>query len=429
MVIVTATTLLLSLLSIIMAPKAMKSKNREAANGAGDDDDACTTVVVMKKPSAMDPAVAQAGLSTLGAMAVKVPPPPQLNDWLQGRIEWQSTLGQAFRDWQTKFKNANEHKIADRMEEYGKVRGPAKEAFLMRLATIENPDELDVDQKHSIGIRNEMRTSSGWMTQWEIWDLKKIPICKDTEGARQDVLKRLKHGTNDDGDDIYLYTHKHLDSRLAYKDDSTTVTAKKKLKDSDDHNAAVDAISDDWDRMQQKAQKRFKGIRNGDENDGQSADGDTVRPSGKGQSKGRGKGRGRGGQKKSTVELTELMDDPDQKARTELLVKKNAYCKRARNVMGSFVKELESSDQFDAKFKKATKYIGKEVMLTWSRQKKQLADNKRTFKNIELTAQTEDPHWHQEKKAIAALEVAAEALQRYRQAKANCEKSIKMAGL
>ena len=122
--------------------------------------------------------------------------------------------------------------------------------------------------------------------------------------------------------------------------------------------------------------------------------------------------------------IDEVALTPKDKAKADLIVRKNAWCKTANNTLKAMVAETEALDQNKKKIDLNAAAIGPKVMLEWKKQAKGIVATKESLKSLEHAASDKDPHWHN--KQEKTLESFTMALKDYRKAKDNCLRCISM---
>ena len=95
---------------------------------------------------------------TSGPVGVKVP--PKLRRWFNGKLKWDSTLAQSFRDYQSAFRNRGPPEIADKFD--GLDAGvQAKQEFCSKLSIIDDIRDLRVVQSDEVGTTKKEKLSEG----------------------------------------------------------------------------------------------------------------------------------------------------------------------------------------------------------------------------------------------------------------------------
>ena len=148
-----------------------------------------------------------------------------------------------------------------------------------------------------------------------------------------------------------------------------------------------------------------------------------------GNTKGRGsgrKGRGKGKTNALMLAIEDAQLPPKQKARATQLLAQKEWLKDSSSCANQMVKEIEDVSVIQKKIDTNTQCIGTKILGEWQKAKKALKLAKDKLKGFTQQAEGQDPAWFAATKQQKGLTDAQDAYKKFKEAKDNCLKSIRM---
>ena len=204
----------------------------------------------------------------------------------------------------------------------------------------------------------------------------------------------------------------------------------------DDYTDGVEALENDFSKMQRKGKTRPLAIKDDDDDSDGAIEIDILK-GGRGRGRGRrgrsGKAKAKGRGKGQTLEekFKEMRLTPKEQKKANLLVLKGAWQRGAKHTMSALIKEVENAADHHTTIQKAidSGVIGAKLAKEWKKDFKSIKSVKDTFKPIEKSGGIDgnkEPEWFSMPAQKKSLETAKSGLAQYRKTKDNCLKCVNM---
>ncbi len=158
--------------------KGILEKSMKAMKSKAEDDSDQEEETVHSKAIAVDPGDDGNDSDDPSQKNVKAKCPPALKEWIAKfkagtAPKWTGGCAQGVGDWMRAFKRHGHGDIAADIQQ---SRGESRKRLICRLFECSKVADLEVFHKESAGQKDKMKTSKGWMGEFEIMDLRKVPI-------------------------------------------------------------------------------------------------------------------------------------------------------------------------------------------------------------------------------------------------------------
>ena len=274
------------------------------------------------------------------------------------------------------------------------------------------------------------------MSCWEVFALEKIPICKDTEDDRQEMLAKLKStpDSSKPGGKAYWYTKFHVGTKTGKKRKVVNLSKEGDFVTIAEHADAVQTLDRDWQKMKSRKAGKLAVKDISDEEspeEGNDDDMGSIKLTDKGKwvaatakAKRRGKGKGRGNNLASAIQSMGLT--PKQQMKAKQLLDKKSWLKNVNATVASMIKEIENMDVTQKKITSKSRCIGPKILTDWNKQSKTLKPAKNALKQQQQAAEGQDPAWFVHPKQQKTMAAGMKALSEFKKYKDNCLKAIAM---
>lgn len=365
--------------------------------------------------------------------------PPRLRDWLAGKVQWSSSLTQAFSEYSAAFKKKGFPDVHARMEHARRGGVSEKQDMVSKLSLLNTVGDIKAFEQRENTIEERLKVSEGWMSEFEVYELEKIPFVESTADIRSQLLSKLssKPDATRPGGTAYYYCKKHVQEKIGSKKRTYKMSKEGVVQHTDESNTIKD-MEADFEKMGDKAAQRARNsVGAGPEllaiGDGDPDDEPRSQSRGRGSSSGRTGRGGRGGRGRSqhsaiVDSISKMNLTPNQRKKAQQVVDKNVWSKSAKATLSSLVKECEHLDSTKAKVEKGKNAIGSKILTKFQSEARTLIATKNVFKQLEDGNTSRDPSWHCAKPQVSALATAKSKLSDYRKAKDNCLKCLGMIG-
>ena len=276
------------------------------------------------------------------------------------------------------------------------------------------------------------------MSSFEVFDLEKIPICKETEADRKALLDNLPSQTDKSkpGGKAYWYSKHHVHTKTGKKRHTVDLSKSGDVGNDEEYDEADAAMEKDWGKMTTRAATKSRKAVKDEDDDSDDTEGvinlttkgkaivAASKAAGKAKAKGRGRGKGRGKENALMLAMGDMT--PKQKERAQSLIDKKDWLKVVASTQVQMVNEVEDLEMNKKNIDAKSDCVGINIQSEWKKQQKRLKPAKDALKAVQQSASDQEPAWFSAKKQQTAKDTGVKALADYKRAKADCFKCIAM---
>ena len=426
---------------VVASKKAMKVKLKNilkrpiSAVGSGDDDDDSDDADD-DDDDASDSQSSAGATDNADDPSVKAKPPPSLQAWLESRKkgrepEWTGQHAKGVCDWIKALKTHNYTGVAKQLEQ---TKPKDRRDLIFKLYLCKKESEMKAFEVNESSKSEVHKGQCGWMNQFEVFALKKVPIIPDTERFRTQFLSKLepKSAPDEPGGKVWYFEHiGHKEVELRNKR-SIKVNAKAKIQEKDwesmnlgittDFSKMHATLMDNADVARERRKSSSAAVEEIDDSDD-----DPLDPGEKPKAKAKAKSKG---EKKKPVSLEDKINDMgltgDHKNAALAGIQQTKWERESKSVIAGMSTEINDFQSVKDVINAHKKKMGKGIVSNYDASKKVLTALHQSFNSKKIKWAKQDPFFFTNRIAMSALADAQQCLKSYKTQKKNVLEIAKM---